>query len=129
MAKLTLVTDPNCGYTATYLDGKLFWDFQDELFYHPMSVHGYNSRAANFEDFMYALAEKLGFEYDTAGRFQLMDCDDNGECTGYWPEKLEDAPEDTRNYTKEIEEFNRLLDKTIDKHKNCDCSECLPWTY
>jgi hypothetical protein len=103
MHKVVLVTDPDSGYNAVYLDGELFWDFDEEMFY-TFSIR--NDRQISWIDCLYDLFPKIGAEFESQGRHMLtreIKGFDWTDYETYWPLKLEDAPVDDYLYEDAVE--------------------------
>ncbi len=98
--KLVLALDHDSGGGALYYDSKLVYDFYSD---EPL---GYSfGRTNGWDVALENLADMLEIEFDTESRHGLGVKTnhplDPEEWDVYWPEKLEDAPLDTRTYGPE----------------------------
>lgn len=92
MTRLVIARDPSSGCGALYLNGSLVYDFYAA---DPFDGVLGNNQWDNALD---ALAEQLGWDYETESRHQLareIKGPDYTEWDGYWPDQIEDAPLET----------------------------------
>jgi hypothetical protein len=88
--KLVAAIDPDSGLCAFYVNGVLVWDFgPNDPFFGPLGID------TTLVGALEALAEPLGFEYESESRHPLSRkywTDYGWEWDSEWPEKLDDAP-------------------------------------
>ena len=101
MIEITMVTDPNCGFQAVYLNGTLVSDIGDNAT--ARIDTGYETVSGMLE-ILFNEPEFEGIiDYQDIGGYQLsreIHGVDFTEYEGYWPESLAKVPHDNYDYAE-----------------------------